>query len=121
MIAAADGRRPLHHFFHCGRHRNSWVGELSAPPLSRIIPLPFVRGALLVPVCLPLLHAWRGSTQRFVLTLGLSLWVLIGLLFMITGHWLPSLLRVVHGVELLVDALAFAGLLALLFRRSGLA
>ena len=65
----------------------------------------------------PVLIAWSGSRLRLAILLGFALFVLVGLFHLIQAYWLPSSLRLVHGVEILSDSLLYAAVLVLLMTR----
>jgi hypothetical protein len=63
---------------------------------------------------LPILITWKLSNWRLFLTLGLTLYILVGGLGMLSAYWLPTVLRVTHGLEIFADEMAYAGALILL-------
>jgi hypothetical protein len=95
--------------------------ELAAPTWGQILPILFVRSLLFSLVCLPVLVLWRGSARNLVLSLGSTLFVLGGLMYMIQAYWFPWRLRVFHSLEILADSFVYVWILVmLLWRRKGL-
>lgn len=88
--------------------------QLSLPGWNQIIPVQFLRSILFLIACLPVLIAWQGSMRRLFLTLGLTLFLLVGGLSMLQAYWLPPVLRVVHSLEILADELVYSGILVIL-------
>jgi hypothetical protein len=68
-------------------------------------------------VCLPILITWRLSKNRLFLTLGLTLFILVGGLSMMSAYWLAPVLRVTHSLEIFADEMVYAGALILLLGR----
>lgn len=91
---------------------------LSLPDWNQILPILFVRSFLFLIACLPVLIAWNGSNRGLFLTLGLTLFLLVGGLSMLQAYWMPSILRVVHSLEILADEMAYTGMMVMLFVRS---
>lgn len=87
---------------------------LSLPDWNQILPILFVRSFLFLIACLPVLIAWNGSNRGLVLTLGLTLFLLVGGLSMLQAYWMPATLRVVHSFEILADEMLYAGILVVL-------
>lgn len=92
--------------------------ELTLPTWKELIPLQLTRSALFLVASLPVLVWWRGSRRKAWLTLGASIFILTAFMAVITAYWFPWQLRLFHGLELLADALVYAGVLTLLFRAS---
>jgi hypothetical protein len=91
--------------------------ELTLPGWDQILPVLAIRSLLFLLVCLPVLIAWNLSNRRLFLTLGLALFILVGGIAMIQAYWLPTILRVTHGLEIFADEMVYAGALAFLFGR----
>jgi hypothetical protein len=90
---------------------------LSMPDWNQILPILFVRSFLFLIACLPVLIAWNGSNRGLFLTLGLTLFLLVGGLSMLQAYWMPTALRVVHSLEILADEIVYTGILVILFVR----
>lgn len=94
------------------------VAGLAMPSLSVLLPVLFLRGVLFLASCLPVVIAWKGSRLGLALTLGCVLFVLVGGLYMLQATWLPSILRLTHSLEILVDSASYAAILACLFLKN---
>ena len=88
---------------------------LSMPGWNQILPILFARSFLFLFACLPVFIAWNGSNRGLFLTLGLTLFLLVGGLSMLQAYWMPSTLRVVHSLEILADEMAYTGMMVMLF------
>lgn len=84
---------------------------LAVPALPTLLGVLLVRGVLFFVACLPVIVAWRGSKLSLWLSLGVALFVMVGLLYMLAGNWLPVSLRVIHSLEILADSFVHAGVL----------
>jgi hypothetical protein len=91
--------------------------ELAAPTWGQILPILFVRSLLFLLVCLPVLVTWQGRDGSLTLSLGSTLFVLGGLMYMIQAYWLPWTMRVFHGLEILADSFVYAWILTVLLPR----
>jgi hypothetical protein len=101
-------------------HYRQQIGGLVLPEMEVIIGVQFVRSSLFLLATLGVLIMWSGSGRSLVLTLGLALFVTVGLFGLIQAYWLSPLLRIVHGVEILADSLVHAwALVVLLVKRPG--
>ena len=58
--------------------------------------------------------SWRRSRPGLGLALGFALFVLTGGFSLLTGYWLAPELRIVHGLEILVDSALLAAVLVIL-------
>ena len=90
--------------------------ELAMPGWGQLIPIQFLRSTLFLVASLPVILMWTRSRRGLFLTLGLALFVLVGGFSMATAYWLGWQLRVVHGIEMLVDEMAYAAVLVALWR-----
>lgn len=84
---------------------------LAVPSLPTLLVVLLVRSLLFFAACLPVIVAWRGSKLRLWLNLGFALFVMVGLLYMLAGNWLPVPMRVIHSLEILADSVVHAGVL----------
>ncbi len=89
--------------------------ELTIPTWGQMIPLQLVRSLLFLIVCLPVVVWWGGSRRSLWLVLGASVFTLTAFMAVITSYWFPWQMRIFHGMELLADALVYAGVLTWLF------
>jgi hypothetical protein len=92
---------------------------LILPSLTAVIGTQLVRGSLYSLACLPLVILWAKSRRQFLLAFGISFFVFTGLFGMLQATWLPLQMRLIHTLELLADAMAYACALALLFVATG--
>ncbi|HUS70020.1 MAG TPA: hypothetical protein VM075_04495 [Anaerolineae bacterium] len=120
LLLAAVAFVPIYLFF--GRlvvpftyeyYRQELVG-LTAPGWDQILPVLFVRSALFLAACLPVLLAWSKSRRSLALSLGFALFVLVGGMGLIGGYWMPVSIRLFHGLEILADSMVHAWVLVLL-------
>ncbi len=93
------------------------IAGLTLPGMNVIVPMQFLRSALFLLVCLPLLIAWSGSRRRLWLTMGAALFLTVGGIAMVQASWFPATIRLVHSVEILADSFLYAGALVLLLGR----
>ncbi len=87
---------------------------LTLPNPLLILAVVLLRSLLFLFSALPLLVTWTGSRRALVLGLGFGYWVLVGLFGLIQAPWLPTALRVGHGLEILADSLVYAWALVVL-------
>ncbi len=91
---------------------------LRIPGIGLLLLIQHLRSALLLLVILPILIMWSGSRLRLWLSMGTALFLLGGLTGLIQGGDLfPMQIRVIHGIEILADALVHAAALVLLLGR----
>ena len=88
---------------------------LVLPSLAVIVLVQLLRSLFFFLVALPILAVWSGSRRQLTALLGLAFFVLVGLFGMIQAYWLSPVLQALHGVEILADSVAYAGVLAMLF------
>lgn len=93
------------------------ASELALPGWDQILPVLAIRSLLFLLVCLPILIAWHLSNRSLFLTLGLALFILVGGIAMLSAYWLPTVLRVTHGLEIFADEMVYTGALILLLGR----
>jgi hypothetical protein len=89
------------------------------PSFGVIIPMQLLRSALFLAVSLPVVALWKGSRLGLWVGLGLAHSVSVGWFGLIAGTFLPTVMRVGHGLEITGDSFAYAGLLVLLFSGAG--
>jgi hypothetical protein len=97
-------------------YRQSGTG-LVLPGMDQIIPMALLRSLLFLLACLPVLIAWQGSRLGLWLALGTALFLLVGGVPLFQATWFPTTLRIAHGLEILADSFAHAGVLVLLLVR----
>jgi len=88
---------------------------LTLPGMDTIIPLALGRSALFLAVTIPVLMNWAGSRQSLIGILGIAFFAMMGLVGLLTTFFFPPTLRLVHGIEILFDAVVYAWALVVLF------
>lgn len=123
LLLAAPLFMPVYYLFgllvvpFVGDYYRQGAFGLAIPPLSTLLLVLFVRSVLFLVACLPVVIAWQGSARTLWLSLGLALFVLVGLIYMLMANWLPPAMRIIHALEILADSLVYAG--ALIWLLSG--
>lgn len=84
---------------------------LTMPTLNQILPILFTRSVLFLLACLPIMIAWQASPSSLFLRLGLALYILVGLVYMLISTWLPPTVRLPHSLEIFADEFVYAGIL----------
>jgi hypothetical protein len=87
---------------------------LRQPDQDEMLVVLFVRSALFLFACLPIVIAWQRSTQGLFLSLGFALFVLVGFLYMLGAYYMPLAVRVPHTLEILADSFVYAGVLVMI-------
>jgi hypothetical protein len=90
------------------------TNELALPGWNQILPVLTIRSLLFLLICLPILIVWNLSNRRLFITLGVTLFILVGGVAMIQAYWMPTVLRATHGLEIFADEMVYAGALTLL-------
>lgn len=123
MLLAAVAFMPIYTVFGLlvapitGRYYTQGMFGLKAAGWGQILPVLFVRSVLFFAACLPVIVTWCRSGRSLFLRLGSALFILVGLLYMVSGYWLPLAVRVPHALEILADSFVYAwALTALLWR-----
>jgi len=83
--------------------------------MSVLFGVQLIRSVFFLATSLPFVALWKGSRRSLWLTLGMAHAFTVGLFGLAGATWLPSILRIVHSVEMTCDSFAYAGLLVLLF------
>lgn len=94
------------------------VAGLTIPPFSVILKTQLIRSPLFLLASLPLVALWTRSRRELFLTLGLAHAVMVGIYGLAQATFFPTVLRVVHSIEITFDSFAYAGVLVLLFTAS---
>jgi hypothetical protein len=102
-----------------GDYYQQSVGGLQQPDVTRLFTVLFARSVLFLLACLPVLIVWRLSARSLFFRLGSSLFVLVGLLYLLIAYWLPLSLRLPHALEILAGELVYGGVLVALLARGG--
>ena len=87
---------------------------LEVPSQSLILGAVFTRSLLFLLATIPILMYWSKSRRSLVFSLGAALAAMVGLVAMIEAIWLPTTVRIVHGVEIVIDSLVHAWVLVAL-------
>lgn len=77
---------------------------LEVPSQSLILGAVFTRSLLFLLASIPVLICWSRSRRCLTFSLGATLAVMVGVVAMIESSWLPTTMRVVHGVEITLDS-----------------
>jgi len=88
---------------------------LQLPPMDVILRTQLVRSLLFLGCSLPVIRLWTGSRWRLVFALGMAHAVMVGLYGLSQAYWMPSIMRVLHSVEITADSFAYAFVLTWLF------
>lgn len=123
LLLAVVAFMPIYIFF--GLLVNPITGEyyrqnmygLQAASWGQILPVLFLRSLLFMLACLPIFIAWQKSELSLLLSLGTSMFILVGLVYMLIGYWLPLSVRIPHSIEILADSFVYAGALTWLLAR----
>ena len=92
---------------------------LRQPDQDEILLVLLVRSTLFLLACLPIVVMWQRSRWSLFLSLGFALFVLVGLLYMLGAYYMPLVIRVPHGLEIMADSFAYAGVLMVLLVKGG--
>ena len=92
---------------------------LRQPDQDEILLVLLVRSTLFLLACLPIVVMWQRSRWSLFLSLGFALFVLVGLLYMLGAYYMPLAIRVPHGLEIMADSFAYAGVLMVLLAIGG--
>jgi hypothetical protein len=84
-----------------------------------IIELQMIRSVVFLACSLPLIALWKGTRRHLWIALGLAHAVVVGLYGLTSTTFLPRILRVTHGVEILADSFVYTGVLVSLFLTNG--
>ena len=81
--------------------------------LESLMAMQVLRGALFLLAVLPIIVVWRKSRTALWLQMGLVIFIQIAIQTTLQAYWLPFIaVRIPHGLELLVDSFAQAGMYA---------
>jgi hypothetical protein len=87
---------------------------LHIPSFEVLIPVLLTRSLLFLLACLPMLIAWLGDRLTLFWALGLALFMMVGGVALGSAFWMPAILRVTHGLEILADSFTHASALVLI-------
>jgi len=117
LLVAAVSFMPIYYGFgllvvpFVGDYYQQGAFGLATPPLATLLAVLLLRSVLFFVACLPVVVAWRGTKRQLWLSLGFALFVMVGLLYMLAGNWLPLSMRIIHSLEILADSFVHAGVL----------
>ena len=97
----------------------SGISYLRIPPMLTIIEIQMIRSVIFLACTLPLIALWKGTRKHLWIALGLAHAVVVGLYGLTSAIFLPRILRVTHGVEIVADSFVYAGVLVALFLTDG--
>ncbi len=90
---------------------------LVQPSQEKMLLILIVRSLLFLLASLPVIILWRRSKLTLFLSLGFALFILVGLLYMLSAYYMPLEVRLPHTLEILVDSFAYAGFLVILLAK----
>lgn len=123
LLVAAVSFMPIYYGFgllvvpFVGHYYEQGAFGLAVPPLATLLTILLIRSVLFLVACLPVIVTWRGTKRNLWVSLGFALFVLVGLLYMLAGNWLPPAMRLIHSLEILADSMVHAGVLVWLLGR----
>jgi len=126
LLVAAVSFMPIYYFFgtlvvpFVGDYYQQGAFGLAVPPLATLLTVLMVRSVLFFVACLPVVVAWQGTKWNLWLSLGFALFVLVGLIYMLAGTWLPPSMRVIHALEILADSFVHAAALVWLLGKAAM-
>ncbi len=124
LLVAAVSFMPIYYGFgllvvpFVGDYYEQGAFGLAVPPLATLLTVLLVRSVLFLVACLPVIVTWQGTKRTLWVSLGFALFVLVGLLYLLAGNWLPPTMRLIHSLEILADSFVHAGVLVWLLGRS---
>lgn len=95
-------------------YRQGWF-ELTAPDWEQIIIAQMLRSLLFLGIFLAVIARWNRSRFEFWVGVTAAFYLLAGGFYMLQAYWFPMGFRMVHCVEIFVDAIIYAGCLTLAF------
>lgn len=123
LALAAVVFMPIYYFFGLlaiqvtGPYYQQNFAGLTAPTLEQLLPILFVRSVLFMLACLPIVVLWQKSERALIVSLGAALFMLVGLVPLLAGYWLPLIVRVTHSLEILADEFVYAWVLVKLLQK----
>jgi hypothetical protein len=87
---------------------------LKAPGWGEILPTLALRSLLFLLAVLPMLIFWAKSRASLFVTLGVTLFLLVGGLALFQATWYTPTIRIAHSLEILADSFAHSGAVVLL-------
>jgi len=124
LLVAAVSFMPIYYFFgllvvpFVGDYYQQGAFGLAVPSLPTLLTVLLLRSVLFFVACLPVIVAWQGAKGQLWWSLGFALFVLVGLIYMLAGTWLPPALRIIHSLEILADSFVHAAALVWLLAKA---
>lgn len=97
-----------------GEYFRQQMYGLTMPSQTEVIKVLVIRSVLFLLACLPIIITWQKSKPSLILSLGFSLFMLVGFLYNLGAHYIPVVIRIPHTLEILADSFVHAGLLVIL-------
>jgi hypothetical protein len=122
LILAALAFMPVYWFFgmlvvpFTGEYYRQSMYGLAMPAVEQILMILFIRSVLFLVACLPAVLLWQKSNTALFASLGFALFVLVGLLYMLSADWMPVSVRLPHTLEIMADEFVYAGVLVVLLK-----
>jgi len=89
---------------------------LKLPTMATILRTQFlVRSPLFLISSLPIVALWTGSRKQLLIAFGIAEAMMVGVHGLAEAYWLPTLLRVLHSLEITCDSFAYVAVLTFLF------
>ena len=89
---------------------------LKLPTMATILRTQFmIRSPLFLISSLPIVALWTGSRKQLLIAFGLAEAMMVGVHGLAEAYWLPTLLRVLHSIEITFDSFAYVAVLTWLF------
>lgn len=118
LLLAAVIFMPIYYLFgllvvpFVGDYYQQGAFGLAQPALDTLLLVLLVRSLLFLAAALPVVVAWQETRRSLILSLGTALFIMVGLLYMLSSNWIAPHVRVIHSLEILADSLGYAGALA---------
>ena len=89
---------------------------LKLPTMATILRTQFmIRSPLFLISSLPIVALWTGSRKQLLIAFGIAEAMMVGVHGLAEAYWLPTLLRVLHSLEITCDSFAYVAVLTWLF------
>jgi hypothetical protein len=88
---------------------------LRIPTWDVLLRTQALRSALFFAASLPAVILWRKSRGAFIVAMGLVHAFAVGIFELMQARFFPTVLRVIHGIEIAADSFAYAAILGMLF------
>ncbi len=89
---------------------------LKLPTMATILKTQFtIRSPLFLLSSLPIIALWTGSRKHLLIAFGIAEAMMVGVHGLAEAYWLPTLLRVLHSIEITFDSFAYVAVLVWLF------